>query len=151
MGDALAQTLAAPLRIRVDAAPDLPPVLVDRQELEAVLASLAATARDAMPEGGTLTLGAVREDIPSDAGRTARLRPGRYVRLFVADTGTGLGSGGGTPADTEARDLPTKRAGGGTDLGLAMARELAGQSGGAVDLGISAGAGTTVTIWLPRA
>ncbi len=71
--------------------------------------------------------------------------------MFVADTGTGLGSGGGTLADTEARDLPTKRAGGSTDLGLAMARELAEQAGGAVGLDIRAGAGTTVTIWLPRA
>jgi signal transduction histidine kinase len=151
VGEALARTLAAPLRIGVDAAPDLPPVLADPEELEAVLASLATTARDAMPEGGTLTLGAAPEDVASDAARGPGLRPGRYVRLFVADTGTGLGGGGGTPADTEARDLPTKRAGGGTDLGLAMARELAGQAGGAVDLDIRAGAGTTVTIWLPRA
>ena len=151
VGEALAQTLAAPLRIRVDAAPDLPPVLADPKELEAVLASLAATARDAMPEGGTLTLGAALEDVNPDAARCPGLRPGRYVRLFVTDTGTGLGNGGGTLADTEARDLPAKRADGGTDLGLAMARELAEQAGGAVDLEARAGAGTTVTLRLPAA
>jgi signal transduction histidine kinase len=151
VGEALAQTLAAPLRIRVDAAPDLPPVLADPKELEAVLASLAATARDAMPEGGTLTLGAALDDIHPGAARDPRLRPGRYVRLFVADTGTGLGSGGGRPADTGARGLPAERADGGTDLGLAMARELAEQAGGAVDLEARAGAGTTVTLRLPTA
>ena len=151
VGEALARTLAAPLRIRVDAAPGLPPVLADPEELEAVLASLAATARDAMPEGGTLTLGAALENVAPDAARDPRLRPGRYVRLFVADTGTGLGNGGGTLADTEACDLPAKRADGGTDLGLAMARELAEQAGGAVDLEARAGAGTTVTLRLPTA
>ena len=104
-----------------------------------------------MPEGGTLTLGAVREDIPEAAGHTARLRPGRYVRLSVADTGTGLGSGGGTPANAEEHEPTAKRAGGGTDLGLAMARELAEQAGGAVDLEARAGAGTTVTLRLPAA
>ncbi len=135
----------------MDAAPDLPPVLADPEELEAVLASLATTARDAMPEGGTLTLGAALEDVAPDAARGPGLRPGRYVRLFVADTGTGLGSGGGTPADTEARDLPAKRANGGTDLGLAMARELAEQAGGAVDLEARAGVGTAVTLRLPAA
>jgi len=151
VGEALARTLAAPLRIRVDAAPGLPPVLADPEELEAVLASLAATARDAMPEGGTLTLGAALDDVASDAARDPRLRPGRYVRLFVADTGTGLGSGGATPADTEARDLAAKRANGATDLGLAMARELAEQAGGAVDLEARAGVGTAVTLRLPAA
>ena len=151
VGEALAQTLATPLRIRVDAAPDLPPVLADREELEAVLASLAATARDAVPEGGTLTLGAVRDDIHDDAGRTARLRPGRYVRLSVAGTGTGLGSGGGTPASAEEHEPTAKRTGGGTDLGLAMARELAEQAGGTVDLEARAGVGTTVTLRLPAA
>ena len=151
VGEALAQTLAAPLRIRVDAAPDLPPVLADPKELEAVLASLAATARDAMPEGGTLTLGAALDNVNPDAARCPGLRPGRYVRLFVADTGTGLGSGGATPADTEARDLAAKRANGATDLGLAMARELAEQAGGAVDLEARAGVGTAVTLRLPAA
>jgi signal transduction histidine kinase len=151
VGEALAQTLAAPLRIRVDAAPDLPPVLADPKELEAVLASLAATARDAMPEGGTLTLGAALDNVNPDAARCPGLRPGRYVRLFVADTGTGLGSGGATPADTEARDLAAKRANGATDLGLAMARELTEQAGGAVDLEARAGVGTAVTLRLPAA
>ena len=146
----LMRTLGAPLRIRVEAGPDLPPVLADSEELEAVLTSLATTAREAMPEGGTLTLGAALEDVSADASRAARLRPGRYVRLFVADTGTGLG-GDGTPARGEAHVLAAKPADGSTNLGLAMARELAGQAGGAVDLDIRAGVGTTVLLWLPKA
>jgi signal transduction histidine kinase len=152
--EGLAQTpgAGAPLRVRVEASPDLPPVLADREELEAVVASLAAAARDAMPEGGTLTLGGALEDVaPDDAARDPRLRPGRYVRLTVADTGTGLRSGGGTPARAEGHGPTAERADTSTDLGLTMARALAEQTGGAVDLEARAGAGTTVTLRLPTA
>ena len=72
----------------------MPPVLADPEELKAVLLGLAAAARGAMPEGGTLTLGAALEEVAPGAGHhPAGLRPGRYVRLSVSDTGTGLGGG----------------------------------------------------------
>lgn len=149
LGNELIQTLGGPLRIRVDAGSNLPPALVDPEELTAVLTSLATTARDAMPEGGTLTLGAAFENVAAGSARPAPLGPGGYVRLFVSDTGTGLGTG--TSADAGARVLQATPAGGGTNLGLAMAHELAAQTGGAVTLKTRAGAGTTVSIWLPGA
>ena len=152
VGAALTQTPdAGPLRIRVEADPDLPPVLADPEELEAVLASLASTARDAMPEGGTLTLGAALEEVAPDATRDRGLRPGRYVRLSVADTGTGLPGGSGTPPHGEAHEPTAERANASTNIGLAMARELADAARGAFDVEIRAGAGTMVALRLPAA
>jgi signal transduction histidine kinase len=136
------------LVVRVEAAPGLPQVLADRGELETVLVNLATNARDAMPQGGTLTLAAAAETVTAadDAPRPAALRPGRYVRLSATDTGTGM------DAETLARAaepfFSTKPEGEGTGLGLASARDFAEQSGGAFAVASEPGRGTTVTLWL---
>jgi signal transduction histidine kinase len=154
--EVLAHAMGAPgLRVRIEAEPDLPPVLADRGELETVLVNLAANARDAMPQGGTLTLAAAavtvseRAEAPHPAGLRPGLRPGRYVRLSAADTGAGM------DAETLARAaepfFTTKPEGRGTGLGLTMAREFAEQAGGGFAVASEPGRGTTVTLWLPVA
>ena len=147
----LAHSLGAPdLRVRVEAEPGLPPVLADQGELETVLVNLATNARDAMPRGGTFAVAAAVEAVAAGAApHPAGLRPGRYVRLSAADTGTGM------DAETLARAaepfFTTKPEGKGTGLGLAMAREFAEQAGGGFALASEPGRGTTVTLWLPDA
>ncbi len=130
-----------PLRVEVDVAPGLPPVLADPGELKSVLLGLAAAARDAMPEGGTLTLGAALDEITSATEHQAALRPGRYLRVFVADTGTGLGGGVSLPGASDP----------GAEFELAFARTFAEQVGGGLVREGRPGVGTTVTLWLPAA
>jgi signal transduction histidine kinase len=145
--DMLAHTLGRPLTIRIGAAASLPPLLADKAQLETVLVNLATNARDAMPEGGTLTLSATAEQV-SDP-HPAAIAPGAYLRLAVRDTGTGM-----TPEVLSRIAEPfftTKEVGQGTGLGLAMARGFAEQSGGGLLVESAPGRGTTVTLWLPQA
>jgi PAS domain S-box-containing protein len=148
----LAHTLGAGIQVRVEAAADLPPLLADRSELETVLVNLATNARDAMPEGGTLTLRAAAEAVAPGAAGTehpAGLAPGAYLRLEVTDTGTGMDAA--TLARAMEPFFTTKSVDKGTGLGLAMARGFAQQSGGGLALASTPGLGTTVTVWLPEA
>ena len=143
-------TTAAPLRVRVDAPQQLPPVLADPEELRAVLLGLAAGAREAMPEGGTLTLGAALDEVAeATAPHPAGLRPGRYVRLSVADTGTGLG--GQERGDAGVAPSAPGWPGTGAELGLALARDFAERAGGGLAQEREAGLGTRVALWLPAA
>jgi signal transduction histidine kinase len=112
-----------------------------------VLLGLAAAARDAMPEGGTLTLGAALNEVAGGAAHPARLRPGRYVRFSVADTGTGLG-GQERAAAGMASSVPGWP-GADAELGLALARDFAEQAGGGLARESGAGIGPAVALWLP--
>jgi signal transduction histidine kinase/CheY-like chemotaxis protein len=150
----LAHTLDAGISIRTEATAQpgrtLPPLLADKGQLETVLVNLAANARDAMPQGGVLTLSAEEETVDArGAARRDGMASGRYVRLSMSDTGEGM-----TP-DVLARAsepfFTTKETGKGTGLGLAMARGFAVQSGGALAIRSMPGVGTTVTLWLPVA
>ena len=155
LNDMLEHMLGPSVRLEVDAAQTLPALLADKAQLEAVLVSLALNARDAMPSGGALTLGAYQDEmgetglIGGAVETPAGLRPGTYVRIAMADTGTGMNP------DVLARAsepfFTTKPVGQGTGLGLAMARGFAEQSGGAFLLSSVAGEGTTVSLWLPLA
>lgn len=148
--DVLARTLSWPaLRIRVDASAGLPIVLVDRGELETVLVNLATNARDAMPNGGTLTLSARAEAVAGAGRHPAGLSAGRYVRLAAEDTGVGMD--GATLARAAEPFFSTKPEGEGTGLGLPMARDFAAQAGGGFAIASEPGRGTTVTLWLPAA
>jgi signal transduction histidine kinase/ActR/RegA family two-component response regulator len=146
--EVLAATLHPGVRVEVEATEGLPPVLADRGQLETALVNLAVNARDAMPEGGTLTLSASVAHFRAFDGGT-RLPPGAYVCLAVSDTGTGM------DAETLARAcepfFTTKPRGQGTGLGLAMARSFAEGSGGALAIDSAPGSGTRVSIWLPIA
>jgi len=145
----LAHTLGVGITMRIAADPGLPKLLADKGQLETVLVNLAINARDAMPEGGSLLLTAAQETVGDATGHPAGLTAGSYVRLSVADTGTGMAA-----ATLERASEPfftTKSRGQGTGLGLAMARGFAYQSGGGLQIESAPGQGTTVTLWLPEA
>ena len=147
--EVLAHTLGTTITVCIDVPPDIPPLVADLAQLETAIINLGTNARDAMPAGGTLTLAAEVAHVPGDGRHPARLAPGDYVRLRVTDNGTGMDAAtfirAGEPFFT------TKPPGLGTGLGLTMVKGFAEQSGGALSISSSPGAGTTVVIWLPQA
>jgi len=145
--DFLRQTVGPNISIVSDVAPDVHPVKIDANQFELALMNLAVNARDAMPKGGVLTLSAHDEIVDDSHG--PELPPGEYVRISVADTGTGMDKA--TIAKAMEPFFTTKGVGKGTGLGLSMVHGLTAQSGGAVDITSEVGKGTIVSIWLPRA
>jgi PAS domain S-box-containing protein len=139
-------SLGPRVALELKLAPDLPHVCADAAQLEMALINLAVNARDAMPDGGTVTLTATAVRIAGD-GRG--LEAGRYVRLTVADTGTGM-----APDVIDRAIEPffsTKGLGRGTGLGLSMVDGLMAQLGGALRIESRPDAGTRVHLWLPEA
>jgi PAS domain S-box-containing protein len=129
---------------------DLWNVLVDPNQLENVLLNLVINARDAMESDGSVTIALANVTIaPADQLAYPGIRPGEFVTIAVSDTGTGM------PPDVMERAFEpfftTKPEGKGTGLGLSMAHGFVKQSGGHIRLASESGAGTTVTIYLPRA
>jgi signal transduction histidine kinase len=124
-------------------------ITADRAQVEQILLNLAVNARDAMPEGGTLTVttGSAAGCHGDTAGDPA-VDAGAYVGLTVTDTG------GGMPAEVLARAFEpfftTKAAGKGTGLGLATVHAIATQGGGRVRVSSTVGSGTCVTVYFPR-
>ncbi|WP_186310707.1 PAS domain-containing sensor histidine kinase [Paraburkholderia sp. BCC1886] len=121
----------------------------DANQLESALLNLSINARDAMPAGGTLRIATSREDVDEQYAATQRdVLPGRYVRIAVTDTGSGM------PPDVVRQAFEpfftTKPLGQGTGLGLSMVYGFAGQSGGFATLASQAGVGTTVSLYLPE-
>jgi PAS domain S-box-containing protein len=146
--DFLRQTVGPNISIASAVAPDVHPVKIDANQFELALMNLAVNARDAMPDGGTLTIAA--QDEIAGAGRGPKeLSPGNYVRISVTDTGIGMSES--TLAKAMEPFFTTKGVGKGTGLGLSMVHGLTAQSGGAVSITSEVGKGTTVSIWLPRA
>jgi PAS domain S-box-containing protein len=146
MHQLLDRTLGPAVQVVVTAKPNLWSALVDPNQLENAVVNLAINARDAMPRGGTLTIGLANARTDRDA--PAELAPGDYVVVSVADTGVGM------DAITLSRAFEpfftTKGFGKGTGLGLSMVHGIAAQSGGATRVRSRLGAGTVVEIWLPR-
>jgi PAS domain S-box-containing protein len=126
----------------------LPAVLADRGQLEQVLFNLAVNARDAMPEGGTLTIRTRVADLSQEhAPSHPAIRPGRYVELAVSDTGIGMS------ADVRARIFDrfftTKPAGKGTGLGLSTVHGIITDIGGTIEVDSTEGHGATFRVYLP--
>ena len=143
------------VRVTTSFPPDLWPVQVDPNQFELVLLNLAVNARDAMADGGTLSIMACNEHThgmgESVVGTAANapLPPGDYVRIAVTDTGKGMRPE--VLARAAEPFFTTKEVGKGSGLGLAMAHGVAAQSGGTLRIRSAPGQGTTVEIWLPRA
>ncbi|WP_410483059.1 PAS domain S-box protein [Sphingobium sp. KCTC 72723] len=145
MADLIASTSGPQTRVVVDIAANLPAAMADQNQLEMALLNLSVNARDAMPEGGRLSITARLADV-KERHRTGA-KPGRYIRLAVSDTGTGM------DAQTLQRAVEpffsTKGIGKGTGLGLSMAHGLAAQLGGALTIESKPGLGTSVALYLP--
>jgi two-component system, cell cycle sensor histidine kinase and response regulator CckA len=137
------------INITTKFANDLGTVLADAGQIEQVILNLAVNARDAMPEGGTLTLETMNAEIgESNRGTSNPIKPGRYVELKVADTGVGIEPGIRTHIFEPF--FTTKPTGKGTGLGLSTVYGIVQQAGGHVTFLSAPGAGATFRVLLPR-
>lgn len=141
----LVKTASAPaIRIEIEVDANTAPAHADQNQLEMALLNLCVNARDAMPDGGVLTLRARGETVGPGH---ATLPPGDYVRISVVDTGTGMDVA--TLARAVEPFFSTKGVGQGTGLGLSMVHGLASQLGGALTLSSEPGKGVTAELRLP--
>lgn len=137
----LQRALGVDIVLSMSFPPTLPPVWADANQLELALLNIALNARDAMPEGGELSISANEE---SPEGNAEAL-----VKITITDTGTGMDAA--TLAKAAEPFFTTKGPGKGTGLGLSMVHGLAAQSGGVLRIDSELGAGTSVQLLLPRA
>jgi PAS domain S-box-containing protein len=149
MDDLLRRSLGERISVETVLAGGLWRTLADPHGLENVLLNLAINARDAMPDGGRLTVETANVELDDAYTRTVDdLQPGQYVMVAVSDTGTGM------PPDVAARAFDpfftTKPEGKGTGLGLSMAYGFAKQTGGHIRIYSELGSGTTIKLYLPR-
>jgi signal transduction histidine kinase/CheY-like chemotaxis protein len=145
MIDLLERSLGPRIALRLDFPPGLPAARVDANQLELAVLNLAINARDAMPDGGSIDIRACEYQPHGDPG----LKPGRYLKLAVVDSGKGM-----TPEILKRAVEPffsSKPLGKGTGLGLSMVHGLAVQLGGALQLSSTVGKGTAATLILPVA
>jgi len=146
----LRQAVGAGVAIEILIEEGLWPAMVDASQLESAILNLAVNARDAMPDGGTLTITASNVDVDdTPSNRSVGLMPGAYVAIVVSDTGCGMD--GATRERVFDPFFTTKDIGKGSGLGLSMVYGFAKQSNGHVRLDSLLGMGTTVTLCLPRA
>jgi PAS domain S-box-containing protein len=148
MTELIRRTVGPAIEIEVVVAAGLWPILVDPPQLENALLNLCINARDAMPDGGRITIETANSCLDARAARDRDLHPGPYVSLCVTDTGTGM------TAEVIKRAFDpfftTKPLGQGTGLGLSMIYGFVRQSGGQVRIASGPGEGTTMCLELPR-
>ncbi len=147
-GDMLENSVGPQIELQFNLRPRVPPALVDPVHLEMAVLNVLINARDAMPNGGTVTIGTSRLHINGDAA-AHHLPPGEYVALTVADEGEGM-----PPHVLERATEPfftTKSQGKGTGLGLAMVHGFVQQSLGRLDIESERGKGTTIRMLFPVA
>jgi len=146
--DLLRRTIGETIDLSIVASKDLWRTLCDPNQLESALLNLAINARDAMPDGGNLTIATANARLDGVSADTPALAPGDYVCIAVTDTGTGMS------AEVVARAFDpfftTKPIGQGTGLGLSMIYGFARQSNGHVTIDSKLGRGTSVRLYLPR-
>ena len=147
MRDLISSSIGSQIELKILASDKLPPALVDPNQLELAILNLCVNARDAMPDGGSLTL--ALEQVVVGPRSMPALSPGAYLRLAVIDTGTGMDE------ETLTRAIEpfysTKAQGKGTGLGLSMVHGLAAQQGGTFVMTSALGEGTRADLYLPAA
>jgi PAS domain S-box-containing protein len=145
----MGRTLGATIRVTTSTSTDAGLAFADPAALEAAVLNVALNARDAMPDGGSLTIHTSTVAITTPPVTEDDLQPGLYVRIALEDTGSGMS------ADVVARVFEpffsTKPGSHGTGLGLSMVYGFAKQSGGTVQIASELGRGTTVSLFLPLA
>ena len=146
----LARLIGENVTIELGLGPELAPVKADRGQVEQIVLNLAVNARDAMPDGGTLTIETANVELDDASAKTHQaVKPGPHVVLTVRDTGTGM-----TPQVLARLFEPfftTKPVGKGTGLGLATVHGIVTRSGGGVNVSSAVGRGTSFTVYFPRA
>lgn len=145
MVELIRSTAGPRITVIVDIALSLSAAKVDANQLEMAILNVSINARDAMPDGGTLTISAVNAAV--EDGDMAKLDAGRYVRVSITDTGIGMDEA--TMIRAIEPFFSTKGVGKGTGLGLSMVDGLASQMGGALRLSSQPGVGTVIDLWLP--
>ncbi len=149
MSEMLRRTIGEPIRVETVLGGGLWHAFADPAQLESAILNLAVNARDAMPDGGKLTIETANTDLDDRyAASHAEVEPGQYVLVSITDTGTGMG-----PEVIERAFDPfytTKGVGKGTGLGLSQVFGYVKQSRGHVKIYSEVGEGTTVKIYLPR-
>jgi PAS domain S-box-containing protein len=149
MQDLLRRSLGETIEIEIVAEAGLWTTEIDPGQLEGALLNLAINARDAMPDGGKLTIEASNARLADEyAAAQSDVEPGQYVLISIGDTGTGM-----TPEVREQVFDPfftTKETGKGTGLGLSMVHGFVKQSGGHIVIDSEIGEGTTFKLYLPR-
>jgi signal transduction histidine kinase len=148
MEEMVRRTVGPAIHIETVLAIGLWPTLCDPNQLENALLNLCINARDAMPDGGRITIETTNSWLDERAARQRDMQPGQYVAICVSDTGTGM------TADVLIRAFDpfftTKPTGQGTGLGLSMVYGFARQSAGQVRIYSEVGKGTSVHLYLPR-
>jgi PAS domain S-box-containing protein len=149
MTDMLRRTLGETIEIHTKEAIDLWLCLADKSQLENALLNLAINARDAMSDGGSLTIETANISLDDEfAAAQAEVEPGEYVMLGVSDTGSGIAEE--TLKHVFEPFFTTKEVGKGTGLGLSMVYGFAKQSGGNLTIYSELDEGTTIKLYLPR-
>jgi PAS domain S-box-containing protein len=145
MTELLQSSLGAAIQVETRFLLNLPKAYADPNQLELAILNLAMNARDAMPKGGVIVIGASERKVTDEPG----LKPGQYLCVTVTDTGTGMDEA--TLQRAMEPFFTTKGIGKGTGLGLAMVHGMAQQSGGRLVLKSKPGVGTTAELCLPVA
>ncbi len=148
MTDLLTRALGETIELRTKLAADLGQTMADPAQTQNAVFNLAINARDAMPDGGCLTIETANVALGDEiAAQNLNVEPGEYVRLTVSDNGQGMA------ADLRSRAMDpfftTKEQGKGTGLGLSMVHGFAKQSGGHLEIDSEPGRGTSVSLYLP--
>lgn len=148
MEELIGRTVGPAIEVKVAATDDLWPACIDAPQLESTLLNLAINARDAMPDGGLITLRTANLCLDAAAAPAYDLPPGQYLCIAMTDTGIGI------PDTIIGRIFDpfftTKPIGQGTGLGLSMVHGFVRQSGGQVRVASQVGHGTTISLFLPR-